>query len=831
MENKEIVFPVEGMHCASCVGRVEKALASVDGVQKASVNLATGKATVVSGGGEVARPADLLESVKRAGYDVPIESRSIDISGMHCASCVGRVEKALAEVDGVIEATVNLATEKATVRFVAEAVTDADLRAAVERAGYGLAETGLAIEGAPSKTLEERRADNLQRLTQRLIVGLVLTVPIVLGSFPEIFPWAPAFLRNAYVLLALAIPVQFWVGWQFYRGAFAMARHGSTDMNTLIAVGTTAAFGYSLVATVAPHLFMSSISGAGTMGMTVPLYYDTAAVIIVLILTGRWLEARAKGRASSAIKALMGLQAKTARRILPGGAEEDIPIDDVRVGDLLRVRPGEKIAVDGVVREGASAVDESMVTGESIPVDKVAGHEVIGATINRSGSLVFEATRIGRDTMLSQIIRLVEEAQGSKAPIQRLADLIASYFVPAVMAIAAVTFAAWLLFGPEPALTKALLAFVAVLIIACPCALGLATPTAIMVGTGKGAEHGILIKGGESLERIQAVNTVVLDKTGTLTSGQPVVTDIILPPAAAADGGGASGLRPVFDADELLRLAASAERGSEHPLGEAVVEKALQQGLALSDLQDFSATAGHGVTARIDGRLVTLGNAGLMNSSGVSSDHMRAEAENLAGQGKTAIHVAVDGVFSGLIAVADAIKPEARQVIAALHKQGLQVAMLTGDHRHTADAIAAEIGIDRVLAEVKPDGKSAEIKRLQDEGRIVAMVGDGINDAPALAQADIGVAMGTGTDVAMESAQITLIRGDLHGLVTAIDLSRRTLRTIKQNLFWAFFYNVILIPAAALGFLNPMFAAAAMALSSVSVVTNSLRLRRFRPAA
>jgi Cu+-exporting ATPase len=621
---------------------------------------------------------------------------------------------------------------------------------------------------------------------------------------------------NFFLQLLLQTPVQFWVGWQFYRGAWAAARHKTSDMNTLIAVGTSAAYLYSILATFSPGLFSAE-------GLAARVYYDTAGAIIVLILLGRLLEARAKGQTSEAIKKLIGLQAKTAT-VIVNSIQHDIPVGEVLIGDIVVVKPGEKIPVDGVIIEGHSAVDESMVTGESIPVEKTVGHEVVGATLNKTGTFIFKATKVGKDTMLAQIIKMVEEAQGSKPPIARLVDVIASYFVPVVIGVAVVTFAVWYFFGPVPALTYSLLNFVAVMIIACPCALGLATPTSIMVGTGKGAEHGVLIRGGEALETAHKLDAIVMDKTGTITRGEPVVTDILT----------AHGYQP----EEILRLAASAEKGSEHPLGEGIFNKAKEYGLTLLDSADFNAIPGHGIQADIAGRKILLGNSKLMRDRDIDTGNMKQKSEHLSGEGKTPMWVAIDGRIAGIIAVADTLKENSRAAVAALQHLGLEVIMITGDNRRTADAIAGQVGIDRVLAEVLPDGKAREVKNLQAEGKTVAMVGDGINDAPALAQADVGIAIGTGTDVAMESADITLISGDLTGVVTAIALSKATLRNIKQNLFWAFAYNTILIPVAAgvlfpfFGILlNPIFAAAAMGLSSVTVVSNALRLRRFRPPA
>jgi Cu+-exporting ATPase len=821
-ERQELVnIPVTGMTCASCVRRVERALSKREGVASASVNFAAEKATVEYDPSETS-PEDLIGTIERAGYGTDVHETTFGVTGTTCASCVGQVERALKKVPGVLEATVNLASEKATVRYLAGEVEPRDLEKAVEDAGYGVVR-----EGEAEASTEDAHEKEYSELRNNFLIAAALTTLILVGSLPMmlgVMPPIPMGWLNL-GLLALATPVQFWAGWRFYRGAWGALKHGQANMNTLVAVGTSAAYLYSAAATLAPQLFAGRAE----------VYFDTSALIITLILLGRLLEARAKGRTNEAVKKLAGLQAKTAR-VVRGGEEVDIPVEDVAAGDVVVVRPGEKIPVDGRVVRGESAVDESTITGESIPVTKRPGDEVIGATINASGSFRFRATKVGKDTALSQIIRMVEEAQGSKAPIQRLADKISGVFVPIVMALAAVTVLVWLLFGPEPVFTLALLNFVAVLIIACPCAMGLATPTSIMVGTGKGAERGVLIKGGEALEGAHKLDTIVLDKTGTLTKGEPDLTDVVV-----ADG---------FPDEELLRIVASAERGSEHPLGEAIVKGARGRGLVLPDAEEFEAVTGGGVRARVEGRDVLVGNRRFLTESGVSEDGLVPRSEELAAGGKTPMLVAVDGKPAGLVAVADVVREESREAVERLHSLGLEVAMLTGDNGRTAGAIAKELGIARVLAGVRPEDKAGEVKRLQAEGKRVGMVGDGINDAPALAQADVGVAIGTGTDVAMEAADLTLISGDLRGVARAIRLSKATVRNIKQNLFWAFAYNVALIPIAAgilypffaggtvpdllrpflgeYGFLNPVLAAAAMALSSVTVLGNALRLRRVK---
>ncbi|HEY3062023.1 MAG TPA: heavy metal translocating P-type ATPase [Chloroflexota bacterium] len=752
---------------------------------------------------------------------------TLPVEGMTCASCVRRIEKALNKIEGVTEANVNLATEQAHVAFD-PAVTGIDqMRAAIEKAGYTLRELPRPM---PSDTPAERAEDAHDIEQQREIDDLKRKWTISLGA--GVLMMALSFVPLnvpmdviAPVLLIVATLVQFWAGAPIYGTAWAAARHGGTNMNTLIAVGTSVAYGYSAFVTLWPRLAL-------TWGFPQHLYFETAVIIVALILLGRWLEARAKKQTGSAIKALMGLQARTAR-VIRNGVEQDIGVEAVQVGDLVRVRPGEKVPVDGVIQEGRSALDESMLTGESMPVDKGPGEQVIGATLNKSGSFIFKATKVGKDTTLAQIVRLVEQAQGSKAPMQRLADRISEVFVPAILILAALTFVGWMILGPEPRLTLALQAAIAVLIIACPCALGLATPTAIMVGTGKAAEHGILIRGGEALEAARRVNTIVLDKTGTLTRGKPAVTQVVAIRSALLARGLANGLAE----RDLLRLAAAAEIGSEHPLGEAIVERAQQLGLELPKAEHFQAFAGKGIQARVEGVEVLLGNQALLSDYGIALDGLVERADALARSGATPMYVAVGDQPAGLIAVADTLRPESSLAVEQLKALGLEVWMLTGDNRATADAIAREAGIDHVLAEVLPDQKSDKVKTLQDEGRreLVAMVGDGINDAPALAQADLGIAIGTGTDVAMAASDITLIGADLRSIVTAIGLSRKTVGVIKQGLFWAFAYNIVLIPVA-MGLLyplfgvllNPVLAAAAMAMSSVSVVTNALRLRGFK---
>jgi Cu+-exporting ATPase len=827
-----VELPITGMTCANCVATIERSLKKLDGVAEANVNLATEKASVVFDPSRIGEGA-LINRIRDVGYGVATAKVELSITGMTCANCATTIERTFSKkVSGVVSVAVNLATEKAFVEYIPGQATRGDLVAAIERAGYGV----LDAEVGPLEDVEQAaRQAEVRDQARKFWLGVLFAAPLFVLSMLRDIGWLGAWAHDPWVnwlMLALATPVQFYVGRDFYVGGWKALRNGSASMDVLVAMGSSAAYLYSLPVTIALTL------GSAALGDHV--YYETAAVIITLIKLGKLLEARAKGQTSAAIKKLMGLRARTAR-VVRDGQEMDIPIDSVLVGDLVIVRPGEKIPVDGVVADGRSAVDESMLTGESLPIDKNPGDPVIGATINRQGYLKIEARRVGAETALAHIIRLVQEAQGSKAPIQRLADQVAAVFVPFVIGVAILTFLVWW-FGVGDGFTPAMIRMVAVLVIACPCALGLATPTAVMVGTGRGAEMGILFRNSAVLERAHSLKAIVLDKTGTLTVGKPTMTDIVAnhgaPGPVRASGLWAGAPEPE---SWLLRVAASAERASEHPLGQAIVEAAQARGLPLAEPQGFEALGGQGISAQVDGHAVVVGNLGLMTERSVELNGLEHEAARLQAEAKTAVWVAVDGRAAGLIAVADVVKPGSREAVEQMHRLGLQVIMLTGDNWATAHAVGGQLGIDRVLAEVLPGDKAAQIKQLQAERiGLVAMVGDGINDAPALAQADVGIAIGTGTDVAMETADVTLMRGDLRSVPQAIGLSRATMRTIRQNLFWAFFYNVILIPVAAgalypftglpmfLRALHPMLAAFAMAFSSVTVVTNSLRLRRSR---
>ncbi|RDI45578.1 heavy metal translocating P-type ATPase [Falsibacillus pallidus] len=799
---KEVQFLISGMTCAACSARIEKGLSRMNGVEEANVNLALEKATVVYNP-EAAGMSDFEQKVEQLGYRVPTEKIEFDILGMTCAACSARIEKGLNRMDGIKTASLNLALETASIEYNPSQVTVQDMIQKVEKLGYeAKRKNEVTAESA------DYRKQEMDRQLGKFVFSLILSLPLLWAMVSHFsflsFIYLPDMLMNPWVQFALATPVQFLIGKQFYIGAYKALRNKSANMDVLVALGTSAAYFYSLYLTIA------SI-GEG-MKMT-DLYFETSAILITLILLGKLFEARAKGRSSEAIKKLMGLQVKTAR-VVRDGVEQEISLEEVIVGDTILVKPGEKIPVDAVIIEGQSALDESMLTGESVPVDKTVGDEVIGATINKNGFLKLEATKVGRDTALAQIIKVVEEAQGSKAPIQRLADQISGIFVPIVVGIAVVTFLIWYFAADPGDFSSALEKMIAVLVIACPCALGLATPTSIMAGSGRAAEYGVLFKGGEHLERAHQLTTVVLDKTGTVTNGKPVLTDVF-----TADG---------MDESLLLQLVGSAERQSEHPLAEAIVNGIKERGVALKDAASFEAIPGYGIKAEVDGKNLLIGTRKLMAENGINvADYEDAMAE-LELNGKTAMLAAVDGLFAGMVAVADTVKETSKAAIARLKDMGIDVFMITGDNERTARAIASQVGIEHVLAEVLPEGKAEEVKKLQQAGGKVAMVGDGINDAPALATADIGMAIGTGADVAMEAADITLMRGDLNSIADAILMSRKTIRNIKQNLFWAFGYNTLGIPIAALGFLAPWLAGAAMAFSSVSVVLNALRLQRVK---
>ncbi|EFI63310.1 MULTISPECIES: heavy metal translocating P-type ATPase [Comamonas] len=813
---------VEGMTCASCVGRVERALKKVPGVQEAVVNLATEKASLT-----VADPAQAaailpqaVAAIEKAGYAVPAQSVDLQVGGMTCASCVGRVERALKKVPGVQNAVVNLATERASVQLQGS-VDVSSLIAAIEKAGYEAQPVLHNVAATGEDAAAQRQAQERESLKRSLIFATVFALPVFLLEMgghmvPAFHHWIAGSIgtqNSWYIQFALTAVVLFGPGRRFFEKGVPALLRAAPDMNSLVAVGTSAAFAYSVVATFVPQWLPAG---------TVNVYFEAAAVIVALILLGRFLEARAKGNTSEAIRRLVQLQAKTAR-VRKGSLVQEIDIAQVRAGDLIEVRPGERIPVDGLVIEGRSFVDESMISGEPVPVEKAEGAEVVGGTVNQNGALAFRATKVGADTLLAQIIRMVEQAQGSKLPIQALVDKITMWFVPAVMAAALLTFVIWLIWGPDPALSFALVNAVAVLIIACPCAMGLATPTSIMVGTGRAAQMGVLLRKGEALQQLKDARVVAVDKTGTLTRGRPELTDLVL-----ADG---------FERAAVLAQVAAVEDRSEHPIARAIVDAAKAEGLEVPAISDFASVTGFGVRALVLGDQVEIGADRFMRELGLSVDGFAAEAERLGSEGKTPLYAAIGGKVAAMIAVADPIKSTTKPAIDALHALGLKVAMITGDNRHTAEAIARQLGIDEVVAEVLPGGKVESVKRLKAEHGTLAYVGDGINDAPALAEADVGIAIGTGTDIAIEAADVVLMSGDLSGVPNAIALSKATMKNIGENLFWAFAYNVALIPVAA-GLLypfngmllSPVFAAGAMALSSVFVLSNALRLKRFKPA-
>ncbi|TDL30471.1 copper-translocating P-type ATPase [Jeotgalibacillus sp. S-D1] len=794
-------FHITGMTCAACSTRVEKGLNKLEGIDQAAVNLTLEKATVSYHPDLLTLP-EIEQKVKDLGYGVATQKAEFDISGMTCAACSARIEKGLNKLEGIKEASVNLALEQATVEFIEGSVTVPDILSQVDKLGYK------AKPKMENKEQEDRRIIDIKKQQRKFFVSLLLSLPLLwtmVGHFSfTSWLYVPDVFMNPWVQMAFATPVQFIIGKSFYTGAYKALRNGSANMDVLVSLGTSAAYFYSV------YLAYQSVN---MLGHQMGLYFETSAVLITLIVLGKLFEAKAKGRSSEAIKKLMGLQAKNAT-VIRENQEIEIPLEDVQAGDLLAVRPGEKIPVDGVIAEGSSSIDESMLTGESIPVDKMPGDEVIGSTINKQGFLKVTATKVGKDTALAQIINVVEQAQGSKAPIQRQADRISGIFVPIVVGIAVLTFIVWISFASPGNFAAALEATIAVLVIACPCALGLATPTSIMAGSGRSAEAGILFKGGEHLETTQSVTTVVVDKTGTVTKGEPAVTDV-----KPADG---------FTADELLYYAGSAENGSEHPLAQAIVAGVKDRGIQVSDAAHFESVTGFGVRAVIDGKEVLVGTRNLLKQSSINTIYFEDEMTALEEAGKTAMLAAIDGKPAGLIAVADTMKETSKKAIERLLDMEIEVIMMTGDNERTAKAVAAEAGIPKVIAGVLPEGKADEIVKLQKEGKKVAMVGDGINDAPALAVADIGMAIGTGTDVAMEAADITLIRGDLNSIADAILMSRKTMKNIKQNLFWAFGYNTLGIPIAAIGLLAPWVAGAAMAFSSVSVVLNALRLQRVK---
>ncbi|HDV8366199.1 MULTISPECIES: heavy metal translocating P-type ATPase [Bacillus cereus group] len=801
-EKKEANLQISGMTCAACANRIEKGLKKVEGVHEANVNFALEKTKIMYDPTKT-NPQQFKEKVESLGYGIVSDKAEFTVSGMTCAACANRVEKRLNKLDGVNKATVNFALESATVDFNPDEVNVNEMKSAITKLGYKL-----EVKPDDQDASTDHRLQEIERQKKKFIISFILSFPLLWAmvshfSFTS-FIYLPDMLMNPWVQLALATPVQFIIGGQFYVGAYKALRNKSANMDVLVALGTSAAYFYSV------YLSIQSIGSSEHM---TDLYFETSAVLITLIILGKLFEAKAKGRSSEAIKKLMGLQAKTAT-VVRDGTEIKILIEEVVAGDIVYVKPGEKIPVDGEIVEGKSAIDESMLTGESIPVDKSIGDVVIGSTINKNGFLKVKATKVGRDTALAQIIKVVEEAQGSKAPIQRVADQISGIFVPVVVVIAIITFAVWMIFVTPGDFGGALEKMIAVLVIACPCALGLATPTSIMAGSGRSAEYGILFKGGEHLEATHRLDTVILDKTGTVTNGKPVLTDVIV-----ADG---------FNENELLRLVGAAERNSEHPLAEAIVEGIKEKKIDIQSSETFEAIPGFGIESVVEGKHLLIGTRRLMKKFNIDIEEVSKSIEALEREGKTAMLIAIDKEYAGIVAVADTVKDTSKAAIARLKKMGLDVVMITGDNTQTAQAIAKQVGIDHVIAEVLPEGKAEEVKKLQANGKKVAMVGDGINDAPALATANIGMAIGTGTDVAMEAADITLIRGDLNSIADAIFMSKMTIRNIKQNLFWALAYNALGIPIAALGFLAPWVAGAAMAFSSVSVVLNALRLQRVK---
>ncbi|GAB6601289.1 copper-translocating P-type ATPase [Bacillus cereus] len=801
-EQKEANLQISGMTCAACANRIEKGLKKVEGVHDANVNFALEK-TKIMYDPQKTNPQQFKEKVESLGYGIVSDKAEFTVSGMTCAACANRVEKRLNKLEGVNEATVNFALESATVDFNPDEINVNEMKSAITKLGYKLEVKSDEQDGSTDHRLQE-----IERQKKKFIISFILSFPLLWAmvshfSFTS-FIYLPDMLMNPWVQLALATPVQFIIGGQFYVGAYKALRNKSANMDVLVALGTSAAYFYSV------YLSIQSIGSSEHM---TDLYFETSAVLITLIILGKLFEAKAKGRSSEAIKKLMGLQAKTAT-VVRDGTEMKILIEEVVAGDIVYVKPGEKIPVDGEIVEGKSAIDESMLTGESIPVDKTIGDVVIGSTMNKNGFLKVKATKVGRDTALAQIIKVVEEAQGSKAPIQRVADQISGIFVPVVVVIAIITFAVWMIFVTPGDFGGALEKMIAVLVIACPCALGLATPTSIMAGSGRSAEYGILFKGGEHLEATHRLDTIILDKTGTVTNGKPVLTDVIV-----ADG---------FNEEEILRLVGAAEKNSEHPLAEAIVEGIKEKKIDIPSSETFEAIPGFGIESVVEGKQLLIGTRRLMKKFNIDIEEVSKSMEELEREGKTAMLIAINKEYAGIVAVADTVKDTSKAAITRLKKMGLDVVMITGDNTQTAQAIAGQVGIEHVIAEVLPEGKAEEVKKLQAQGKKVAMVGDGINDAPALATADIGMAIGTGTDVAMEAADITLIRGDLNSIADAIFMSKMTIRNIKQNLFWALAYNGLGIPIAALGFLAPWVAGAAMAFSSVSVVLNALRLQRVK---